>query len=40
MTESEEMGRMGPYAEATETLGIGTSAVALAIRKDECLKKN
>jgi len=33
--QSEKIRRMGPYAEATETLGMGTSAVAMAIRKEE-----
>jgi len=31
---------MGPYGEATETLGVGTSAIAMAISKEEWIKKN
>jgi hypothetical protein len=34
------MGRMGPNSETTETVGMGTLAIAMAIRKDECIKKN
>jgi hypothetical protein len=34
------MGRMEPNAEATETVGMGTSAIAMAIRKKEYIKKN
>jgi len=34
------MGRMGSYAEATEAVGMGTSAIAMAISKEECIKKN
>ena len=40
MTESEKMGRMRPNAEATVAAGMGTSAVAMAISKEECIKKN
>jgi hypothetical protein len=38
--ESEGMGRRGPYGEATETVGMGTSAIAMTIGKEECIKKN
>ena len=38
--ESEKMGRMGPYTEATEAVGMGTLAIAMAIRKAEYIKKN
>jgi hypothetical protein len=34
------MGRMEPNGKAIETVGIGTSAIAMAIRKEECIKKN
>jgi hypothetical protein len=33
------MGSMGLYANATEAVGMGTSAIYMAIRKDECIKK-
>jgi hypothetical protein len=31
---------MGSYSKATETVGMGTSAIALAIIKEEYIKKN
>jgi len=35
-----EMGKMGPNIEATEILRMGTSAIAMAIRKQKYIKKN
>jgi hypothetical protein len=29
---------MGIYGKATETVGMDTSAIALEIRKEECIK--
>jgi hypothetical protein len=37
LTESEEMGRMGTYAEATEAVGMGISDIAMAIGKEGCI---
>jgi len=34
------MGRTGLNPKATETIGMGTSTIAMAIREDECVKKN
>ena len=34
------MGRKALYAEATGTAGMGTSAIAMAISKEECINKN
>jgi len=31
---------MGPYAEATETVGMDTSAIAMAIKKEESNNRN
>jgi hypothetical protein len=31
---------MGTYAEATEPVGMGISAIAMTLRKEEFIKKN
>jgi len=38
--ESEKISRMGSYTEATEAVGMGISAIAMVMGKEECIRKN